>query len=437
MTTVEIPAAFGFLWDDRADDGGPVVYRAAWGGRGSGKSVSFAMALVLKGAQKPLRILCVREIQISIKDSLKAEIEAAIERCGLQAFYQVLDQEVRGRNGTVFLFAGLWRNEQGIRSKAGIDICWVEEAQSVSQASLNSLDPTIRKKGSEIWFTWNPIDAKNPVDAMFRGGEPPPGSIVREVHYEDNPWFWETTLAGKMEFDRRRDPEKYQHIWRGQYLRNSEARVFRNFTIKPFETPDDAEFRFGGDWGFATDPTVLIRAFIGRWDGERAVADPKGRVLFIDREAYQVGCEIDKTPALFDTVPGSRRWTITADSARPETVSYMRRQGFKIVPAIKGPGSIEDGVEFLKSYDIVIHERCKNTASEFQLYSWKIDKKTDEVLPILEDKYNNCIDSVRYALEALRRKGPKWDEQPGGRNPRDPPDLWSRDRGEGESWKVA
>jgi phage terminase large subunit len=127
--------------------------------------------------------------------------------------------------------------------------------------------------------------------------------------------------------------------------------------------------------------------------------------MYIDHEAYAVGCEIDNTPDLFDTVPGSRKWKITADSARPETISYMQRNGFKIVGAKKGNGSVEDGINFLLNFDIIVHPRCKHVIDEFTHYSWKVDKRTDEVLPVLADDHNHMIDAVRYALESSRRSG--------------------------------
>ena len=420
MADLELPEAFSFLWDDRADDGSPVRYRCAYGGRGSAKSMSFAIALVLKAAERPLRILCTREIQGSIKDSVKAEIELAIERAGLGGFYEVLETEIRGRNGSLFTFAGLRHNATAIKSKAGIDIAWVEEADRVSQASIDILDPTIRKPGSEIWFTWNPRFENDPVDVMFRT-DPPPGSIVRRVNWHDNPWFGETELVRKMEWDRDRDPDKYAHVWLGEYSRNSEQRVFRNWRVEEFETAKEARFRFGADWGFSVDPTVLVRCYLD------------GRTLYVDHSVSEVGCEIDKTPALFDRVPEARKWPITADSARPETVSYMRRNGFKIVPAIKGAGSIEDGVEFLKSFDIVVHPRCAPVIEELTLYSYKMDALTGEILPVLEDKHNNTIDALRYALEGLRKMGPA----PVIKADPNPPDLWGRPRREADTWRTA
>jgi phage terminase large subunit len=412
MPTVQVPSAFRFLYS------GSARYRAAYGGRGSGKSHSFAQALVLKGAERPLRILCAREIQKSIKDSVKRLIDDKIEACGLGGFYQSTETEIRGKNGTLFLFAGLRTNPESVKSTEGIDVAWVEEANTVSQRSLDLLVPTVRKPGSELWFTWNPRHDTDPVDAMFRK-EPPPNALVRQVNWNDNPWFPDV-LRQELEWDRSRDPEKYAHVWGGEYLLNSEARVFRNWRVEAFETPSDAEFRFGADWGFAVDPTVLIRCWL------------KGRTLYVDREAFAVGCEIDATPKLFDGVEGSRKYTITADSARPETVSYMRRAGFKIIPAIKGPGSIEDGVEFLKSFDIVVHPRCKHIADELTLYAYKTDPLTGEILPVLEDKHNNGIDALRYALEALRRMAPKTVVAPS----RNPPDLWGRPREDADGWKT-
>jgi hypothetical protein len=204
-------------------------------------------------------------------------------------------------------------------------------------------------------------------------------------------------------------------------VKNTQALVFSNWSVREFETPEDSVLRFGADWGFANDPTALVRGFI------------TGRTLFIDYEASGVGIEVDETPALFDTVPGSRKWTIRADSSRPETVSYMQRQGFKIVPAVKGPGSVEDGLAFLKSYEIVVHPRCKRAAQELGSYSYKIDPQTGEILPILEDKDNHVIDALRYACEGLRR-APKLTPATPSRNP---PDLWGRPKQETSSWKVA
>jgi phage terminase large subunit len=382
-TRVELPDAFADLWR-------PSRYKAFWGGRGGAKSHSFARALLLKSLKQPLRILCAREIQKSIADSVKRLLDDNIEAMGVGHFFDSTLSEIRTQIGGLFIFAGLRSNIEAVKSTEGIDIAWCEEANSISQASIDILVPTIRKNGSEIWFSWNPKLEKDPVDKMFRGGTPPPDSIVKKVTWEDNPWFPDV-LRKEMEWDRQRDPEKYAHVWLGEYVKNSEARVFKNWRVDTFDVPASARPYYGGDWGFAIDPTVLVRCWI------------IGRTFYIDKEAYEVGCPIDRTPALFDKIDGARKWPITADSARPETIDYMRRHGYPHIQAArKGPGSLEDGVEFLKSFDIIIHPDCKHTIDEFTLYSYKVDKLTGEVLPQLEDKKNNVIDAARYAAEQVR-----------------------------------
>jgi len=383
--TIQLPKWSEILFDESAR------YIAVKGGRGSGKSRSVATALNLRAAAKPLRILCVREIQKSIRDSSKRLLDDDAERIGLTSFYNSLETEVRGANGSLFLFAGLRHNIDSIKSMEGIDICWVEEAQSVSKTSLETLIPTIRKSGSQIIFTWNPRHESDPIEEMFGREDLPPDTRVKTVNYIDNPWFPDV-LQKEADYDLSRDPEKYNHVWMGGYLRNSESRVFRNWTVEEFEAPADAMFRLGADWGFASDPSVLVRCHI------------VGRKLFIDYEAHMVGCEIMDLPSLFMSVPGAEKWPITADSARPETISHMRNNGFpKIQAAVKGPKSIEDGIEWLKSFDIVVHPRCRHTIDELTMYSYKTDPLTQLVLPLLEDKNNHIIDALRYACEGARR----------------------------------
>ena len=383
--SIQLPKWSEILFDESAR------YIAVKGGRGSGKSRSVATALNLRAAAKPLRILCVREIQKSIRDSSKRLLDDDAERIGLTSFYNSLETEVRGANGSLFLFAGLRHNIDSIKSMEGIDICWVEEAQSVSKTSLETLIPTIRKPGSQIIFTWNPKHESDPIEEMFGRDDLPPDSRLHTVNYTDNPWFPDV-LQKEAAYDLSRDPEKYNHVWMGGYLRNSESRVFKNWTVEEFEAPEDALFRLGADWGFASDPSVLVRCHI------------VGRKLFIDYEAHMVGCEIMDLPSLFMSVPGAEKWPITADSARPETISHMRNNGFpKIQAAVKGPKSIEDGIEWLKSFDIVVHPRCRHTIDELTMYSYKTDPLTQLVLPLLEDKNNHIIDALRYACEGARR----------------------------------
>lgn len=336
--------------------------------------------------------VCVREVQKSLAQSVKKLLEQKIEALGLGSAFDVKQDYIGCPNGGRIIFQGMQNHTADtIKSLEGYDIAWVEEAQSLSQRSLDLLRPTIRKPGSELWFSWNPNLESDPVDVLLRGAQPPPGAVVIRANYRDNPWLPDV-LRDELTYDQKRDPDKFAHVWLGEYQRNSEARVFRNWTIEEFERPAGTVFRLGADWGFSVDPSVLTRVSLDE------------RRLYIDYEAYMIGCEIDQLPDLFDRVPESRKWFITADSSRPETISHMQRHGYpKINRAIKGAGSIEDGIEFLKTFDIVVHPRCVHTIDELTLYSYKKDSLTDQILPQLQDKENHVIDALRYACEGVRK----------------------------------
>jgi phage terminase large subunit len=370
----------------------PARYKGIHGGRGSGKSHFFADMWLEESVAEKLDFVCLRETLKSLEFSVKKLLESKIARFNAGAYFDVQDRKITSKHGGITIFEGMQNHTaESIKSLEDFDRAWFEEAQNASDKSLTLLRPTIRKPGSQLWFGWNPINPGDPIDILLRGGELPPGAVVVEANYMDNPWLPEE-LRLEMEYDKRRDPDKYAHVWLGQYQRNSEARVFKNWTIEEFVRPKGTVFRFGADWGFSIDPSVLVRCDI---DGHR---------LYVDYEAYMVGCEINNLPELFMSVPEAEKWPITADSARPETISYMQKHGFpRIFPAVKGARSLEEGVEFLRSFDIVVHPRCTHLIDELTMYSYKIDEKTGNVIPILEDKNNHVIDSLRYACEGARR----------------------------------
>lgn len=372
----------------------PSRYKGAHGGRGSGKSHFFADLWLDENVQRKMDFVCIREVQKSLDFSVKKLLESKVERFNAGFYFDVQDKKISTKHGGVTIFQGMQNHTaESIKSLEDFDRALVEEAQSLSQRSLDLLRPTIRKPDSELWFAWNPNEPTDPVDVLLRGENPPPGSVVVEANYTDNPWFPDV-LREEMEYDRKSDPDKFAHIWMGDYQRNSESRVFRNWRIEEFEVAPDAIMRQGADWGFSIDPTVLVQCYI------------VGRKLYVPYEAYRIGCEINETPDLFMTVPESEKWPLTADSARPETISYLRKHGFpKINPAVKGAKSVEEGIEFLRSFEIIVHPRCKHTIDELKSYSYKTDPLTSVVLPVLEDKNNHVIDALRYACESARRTG--------------------------------
>jgi phage terminase large subunit len=382
---VEIPRVFLPL-EKRAR------YIGAKGGRGSAKSHYFAGKWLRRSVADRFDCVCLRETQRSLEVSVKKLLESKIQHYNAGAYFDVMDRKITSVHGGTTIFEGLQNHTaDSIKSLEDFDAAWTEEAHSLSQRSLDILRPTIRKPDSELWFSWNPDLSTDPVDALLTGDKPPPGSIVVHANYMDNP-FLPDVLREEMEYDKRRDPDKYSHVWLGEYRRNSEARVFKNWRIEEFDVLPEWILRQGADWGFSIDPSVLVQCAI------------VGRTLYVPYEAYRIGCDIDFLPDLFRTVPQSERWATVADSARPETISYMQRHGFpKMLPAIKGAKSLEEGVEFLKAFDIVVHPRCTHLIDELTLYSYETDPLTAQVLPRLADKDNHVIDALRYACEGARR----------------------------------
>ena len=337
--------------------------------------------------------VCLREVQKSLEFSVKREIELAIETMNAGAYFDVQDKRIEARNGGLIIFEGMQNHTaDSIKSLARFKRAWVEEAQSLSQNSLDILRPTIRDEGSELWFSWNPRRDTDAVDAFFRGENPPKDSTIVRANYSDNPWF-PSVLEQERQHDLTvKNPEKYAWIWLGEYQKAGDALVFRNWRAEEFDTEDGAMFRYGADWGFAIDPSVLVRCYLS------------GRKLYVDYEAYQLGCETDRLPDLFLTVPEAEKWPIVADSARPETISYMRRHGFpRMSEAIKGAGSVEEGISFLQGFEVIVHPRCRHTIDELSTYSYKVDRDTNKPIPMLEDKNNHVIDALRYACEGARR----------------------------------
>jgi len=378
-----------------APDRGAAQYRALYGGRGSGKSQSAAMMAAYWGYREPLRILCTRELQVSIKDSFHRELKDAIERTPwLAAHYDVGVDYLRGKNGTEFIFRGLRHNTSSIKSLAGIDLTIVEEAEDVPEESWLALEATVfRKEKSELWAIWNPRSDASPVDKRFRK-TPPADVLISEINWSDNPFFPDGLDRLRKREQQRLDSATYAHIWEGAYLQNSDAQVFGGkFEVAEFEpqTVWDGPY-FGLDFGFAQDPTAAVECYI---NNDR---------LYIRREAGRVGLELDDTPAfIIGRMPIISMHAVRADSARPESISYLQRHGLSSIKSVKKwAGSVEDGVAFIKSLDrVIIHPDCPETAREFRLYSYKRDRLSGDVMPKIVDANNHYIDALRYALQPM------------------------------------
>jgi len=372
----------------------PKRYKIMYGGRGGGRSWGCARALLLQGMQRPLRVLCTREFQSSIKDSVHRLLETQIDRMGIQAYYNVTQHEIQGSNGTAFLFEGLRHNITKIKSLEGINICWCEEAERISNESWRVLIPTIREDASEIWVTFNPYLEEDPTYQRFIVHPPAPDQIwAVKSGWKDNKWFPDV-LKKEKEHDYRVDAQMAEHVWGGECLSNTDAQILGGkWIIDDFRPGRDWQGPYhGADWGFAHSPTAAVKLWIYQ------------DKLYVERESVHVKLELVDTPGQFlRDIPGSDTYCMRSDSARPETISYMQRHDFPMVEAAKKwKGSVEDGIAFLRSFEqIIIHTRCRSTALDARLYSYKIDQLSGDILPDIVKAHDDTIDAVRYALAPM------------------------------------
>jgi phage terminase large subunit len=374
---------------------GEVQYRGAHGGRGSGKSYNFAKMAAIWGYVEPLRILATREYQGSIKESFYAELKSAImSETWLSSAYQIGTDFIRGKNGTEVIFMGLRRSINSVRSLAQIDLTIVEEAEDVPENSWLMLEATVfRRPKSELWPIWNPKIKRSPVDLRFRVS-PPKGGVFAEMNYYDNPFFPPALEVLRAREEQRLDPDTYAHVWEGQYLTNSNAQVYNGkWRIADFEPGIDWDGPYqGGDFGFSQDPLAAVRLWI------------HDETLFVEYEAGAIALDLDDTPTFLDFhIPGWASFVSRWDNARPESISHFKNHGMaRAEAAEKWNGSVEDGIQFVRSFkQIVIHPRCVNTRREMQLYSYKVDRFTGDILPVLIDANNHYMDAIRYALSPI------------------------------------
>jgi phage terminase large subunit len=398
----------------------PHRWKVAWGGRGSAKSWSFARALVLRAYRWPVKILCCREYQTSIEDSvhalLKRVIEEPVERGGFEVapWFDVGKYHIRSHVGAQFIFEGLHHNSDQIKSKEGVDICWVEEAHAVSDESWKFLVPTIRDEGkfewlprSEIWVSFNQHDEEDPTYQRLVV-RTPPDAWVESFTWQDNPYF-PRVLDEERRYHEETDPDSYEWVWGTSCRKIGSSVVMRgHYVVEAFEEPPihrRIRPRYGLDFGFANDPSHLVREYV--------TTEVDGDHLWISHEGQGLSVELDDLPAMlgggkatdetdreWPGVPGVREWPIYADGSRPETISYLNRKGFNCRAADKWEGCVEDGIAHMKRYrKIHIHQRCPALAREARLWSYKVDARTKDVLPTLKPGFDHGWDAARYGLD--------------------------------------
>jgi len=377
----------------------PARHRVFKGGRGSGKTKGLAKMSALKVMEladsgREGVWLCSREYMNSLEESSLEEIKwAVMSEPFLADYFEVGEKYASTKNRRIsFAFSGLRHNLDSIKSKARILGNWTDEAENVSEAAWRKLIPTIREEGSENWISYNPESIDSATHKRFIVDQPT-NCIVTEMNWQDNPWFNAELNQERLD-DKKYRGDTYDHVWGGGFLTITDAQIFAGkFTEKEFDArPDWDGPYYGMDFGFANDPTTAVEVWI------------HDRGLYIRREAGKVKLELDDTAPYFKArMPNIERHVMRADSARPESISFLSRHGLPLAKGVKKwPGSVEDGVEHIKSYEqVYIHPDCQQTLREFRLYSYKVDRLTGDITPKIVDLHNHYIDAIRYAIQPV------------------------------------
>lgn len=386
----------------------PARYKVAHGGRGSAKSWGFARALLIQAAQKPLRVLCTREIQKSIKDSVHRLLNDQIQALGLGAFYEVLETEIRGRNGSMFLFAGLAQHTvESIKSFEGVDRVWIEEAQVVTKRSWDVLTPTIRKDGSEIWLSLNPDMETDETYERFVA-HPPPDAVVIQMNWRDNPWFPDVLEKERQETIRR-DPDNYDNIWEGVPKRVSEGAIYR-FEVErlyadkrarripydpllPVDTVWDLGWADSMTIGFFQRSSAEVRCIDYIEDSHHTLDWYVGQ---IEKRDYRWGK---------DFIPhDGRAKDFKTGKSTEELLQALRRKKPHVLPA----DGIEEGIKaarmmFPRVY--IDEDKCERLLECLKRYRRSINQATGEPGAPLHDEYSHGADMWRYAAMAVELMG--------------------------------
>jgi len=377
---IQIPIEYKGLFDTTWREA------AIYGGRFSLKSHTVARYLLIRARMKKTRVACFREFQNSITESSHQLLADLIKQYGLTDFEVTNNAIVNKINGSDFLFKGLYLNEQSIKSIEGIDIAWVEEAQTVSKSSLEVLTPTVRKDGSQIIYTYNRLLEDDPVHQRLVI-EGRPNTLVINVNYDialKYGWMPEV-LRLEMEDDKIKRPSLYNHKWLGA-PNSMERKIYRDWAI--IETlPHEARLeRYGLDFGYTNDPTAIVGIY--KYNG----------AYILDEKCYTKGMS---NRQIVDTLKAMEQALVIADCAEPKSIDEIKSYGINILPAVKGAGSKTRGIQYVQDQKISITKSSTNLLQEYRTYLWKCDKN-GVVINEAEDGNDHTMDAILYAFNSFK-----------------------------------
>ena len=384
-TIMEIPQEFKRLFDSNWREA------AVYGGRFSLKSHTVARILLIRARQSRIRVACFREFQNSIADSSYQLLADLIKQYGLTDFQLTNNSIVNTVNGSDFIFKGLWNNEQSIKSIEGIDIAWIEEAQTVSTKSIEVLTPTVRKDGSQIIYTYNRLLEDDPVhQRLVLDGRP--NTLVINVNYDIALKYGmiPDVILNEINDDKEKRPNLFKHKWLGE-PNSLEVKIYKDWAIID-ELPHEARLeRTGMDFGYSNDPSAIVDIY--KYNGG----------FILDEVTFQKGLS---NKQLADILRNKEpKALVIADSAEPKSIDEIKSYGVNILPCVKGRDSIVQGIQYVQDQRISITKRSLNIINEYKKYLWQTDKQ-GRVINVPEGGFDHSLDAVRYGLDNFKERKP-------------------------------
>ena len=360
---------------------------AVYGGRFSLKSHTVARLLLIRARMEKTRVACFREFQNSISESSHQLLKDLIKEYELTDF-EVTDKSIINKiNGSDFIFKGLHHNEQNVKSTEGIDIAWIEEAQTVSKNSIEVLTPTVRKDGSQIIYTYNRLLEDDPVhQRLVIEGRPNTLIINQNYDIAIKYGYMPEVIRLEMEDDKEKRPALYKHKWLGEPS-NMERKIYKDWVFIEEIPPEARLERRGLDYGYTNDPTAIIDVY--KWNG----------AFIWDEVTYQKGLS-NKQIADILINQENNNVLVVPDSAEPKSNDELIAYGINLLPAHKGQGSVSHGIQVVQSQKIFVTKRSINIIKEYKSYLWEVDKN-DRILNTPEGGFDHAMDAGRYAMETL------------------------------------
>jgi phage terminase large subunit len=383
LKTIEIPQEYKRLFDSDWREA------AIYGGRYSLKSHTVARALLIKARQQKTRVGCFREFQNSISESSHQLLSDLIRMYDLKDFKVTDNTIVNKVNGSDFLFKGLWNNEQSIKSIEGIDIAWVEEAQTISKDSLEVLTPTVRKPGSQIIYTYNRFTEDDPVHTRLVT-EGRPNTLLINVNYDIAIRYgmMPQVILDEIEDDKKNRPALYKHKWLGEPA-NTERKIYVDWQVID-EIDHHARLEgYGLDFGYSNDPSCLV-----------AIYYLNGGYI-LDEVFYQKG--LSNKQIADNILAQERQGLVIADSAEPKSIDEIKSYGVNILPAEKGKDSVNNGIQLVQGQRISVTKRSNNIIKEYRNYMWEVDRD-GRILNEPEHTWSHSMDAIRYRLTQIVKK---------------------------------